>query len=129
TDRFIYTTARTIDLNHYQLGRPDRVQAMNQTPVSMSFTGMAAWGDLDDIQMTIANLGFLDSPLQYAVDLPAPGATSIMDAQFDWRDTVDPWLVSPDKGDHVIFSQLSTLSVGDMPYLSLTRSATSSMLS
>lgn len=124
SDRYIYTKSRSIDLRQYQLGRPDRVQATDSIPVSMSFTGMAPWADLDDFQLTVANVGFVDTPLQYAPDLPALGATSVSNATFDWMDVSTPWLISPAKGDQAIFSQLSTQVVGDVTYLTLSRSAT-----
>jgi hypothetical protein len=128
-DRFIYTTGRTIDLSHFQLGRPDRTEVTEETLVSMSLTGMAPWAELDDFQMTIANLGFVDSPLFYGADLPELGATTVTNMQFDWRDVGAPWLVSPTKGDEVIFSQLSTQAVSGVSLLSLTRSASLPSLS
>ncbi|MCS6911799.1 MAG: fibronectin type III domain-containing protein [Myxococcales bacterium] len=120
--RFFLTSARTIDLSHYHMGRPDRVGATQRTPVSVKLSGMAPWQPDDDVQLVVTNLGFLESLLS-SVDPPANDATT-MDVMLDWKEFGGAWLIDSAKGDRLILAQMITQSAGGVSFVALGRSAT-----
>jgi hypothetical protein len=124
-DHFIWTSARSIDLGRYQLGRPDRVAATTSpTRLSIGITGASPWQHADDIELTVANLGLVLSPLAYSTAVPEAGDT-VMLASLDWTELVRPWLIDGTRGDVAYLTQLVARSApGGIPYLALDRAAT-----
>lgn len=125
TDRFVYTSSRSLELNHYHVGRPDGVQANSSTQVTFNLTGLDPWQMTDDLQVVIPNLAIVDYPLGSLIDTgkaPNTGDSVINGASVDWLDIGFGYLVDSGKADAVVLTQLVGGSAGGVSYQALTRS-------
>jgi hypothetical protein len=108
-----FGSTRTFDLGQLELGRPNPAVAMTaNTTLRMTASGLAPWGDNDDLQLFSANagLGYFSTYSGYGpilANAPTAGATTLANTDLDF----DQWgfpLIDQTQGDDITVCQLSS---------------------
>ena len=109
------------DLSSYLLGRKDQAYPTMSTPVTLSATGLAAWGTDDDLEMFSSNAGsIVFSPQAQFSTALAAGATAFTNQAIDWLANGTP-LIDSSKGDVAVMYQLGTKTSGTDSYSALSK--------
>jgi len=110
---YVLTSARTLDLGSYQLGRPDAVPPEASTVLSVGLDGLNPWGATDDLEITSSNAGLVQFNA-WAFDLnriiPRPGDIFLVQ-RWDYANFFGN-LIDASRGDQAVVHQLVTNYIG-----------------
>src|SRR5439155_24411444 len=104
---YVYTSARSIDLGGWFVGRPDAVPG-NDAGLRLSLDNLAAWNTAaDDVAIWSwgAGMPYLDAIFALNGPAPAAGVTSLVDAHVDFS-SQPSGLIQSSRGDEVTLVQL-----------------------
>ena len=100
---FVQSTARTLDLGMYVVGRPDAATAGTSTQLTLNIPTVAAWGANDDLEVGALGVGAWNTFANSSMSV-AEGATSIS-GTMSW---LSP-LVNASKGDRLWVARLDAI--------------------
>jgi hypothetical protein len=112
---YVWSTSRSLDLSYAALGRPDVELEPEGTLLNLQLTGLAPWGDADDVQLTSMSSGLSYQPL---FGCPAPdfayptAGDTALSGSINYGEWVgvcgnQPVRIDPARGDTLYVTQLS----------------------
>lgn len=118
--RYIVNAPRNIDLGRVYAGRPDaELIETEPTEIALSATGLEPWSDGDTLELFSLGSGSAGALLPTNGTFPTTGTTSLNDYRVDTSRLLNATLVSGDKGDKAVITQLAGTAHLTAPYQSV----------
>jgi hypothetical protein len=110
---YVFSRARWLTLDDWQLGRPDATADLTSLQVELDLSNLAPWQATDDLVLGSSNAGFvLGDTAMLWTNGPQAGGTSGSLQLDDHSALLGVRRVDPARGDAVFFLQRSTLDPG-----------------